>query len=92
MDDEKINRHFEAVAGYASDIDLKLIALEETICDLFEMDEEKRKEFQKVLAEKFNQLLQIRMEQSEDIDPKLAARIFRGRNPYDSDASGEEEG
>jgi hypothetical protein len=91
MKDEKINRHFEALAGYASDIDLKLIALEETICDLFEMDEDRRKEFQKALAEKFKYLLQVRMEESEDIDPLLAARIFRGKNPYDSDPSGEEE-
>lgn len=83
--DENVRKNFEAIAAYTSDIDLRLMALEMTICDLAGADDEKKALFQKLISKNLKYLLQARMEGAEDIDPELAARIFRGKNPYKED-------
>ncbi len=89
--DEETQKHIEGLTSYANSIDLRLLAVEEAICEMFGFDETKKEIFRKKIADNAKLFLQIRMEEVEDVDPALAARLLGAQNPYSKDEDNPED-
>ncbi len=76
------NKLNEDLFGYVHRTDLRLIALQQAICELLKFDERQKKKFEKMVETNYKFLLQVSMEDVETSDPALAARLLDGQNPY----------
>ena len=76
---QKLN---EELFGYVHRTDLRVIALEQAIGDLLKLTPKQKEIFHKMVTSYYDALLAASMEQTEDIDAALAARLLDGQNPY----------
>ncbi|MEY2465843.1 MAG: hypothetical protein QOD03_364 [Verrucomicrobiota bacterium] len=72
----------ESLYGYIHRTDLRLIALQQTVCEFLKLDGKQKETFDKTVESNYQMLLQVSMEHVEQKDSALAARLLDGQNPY----------
>ena len=84
--DDILERH----TVFLMKLDCRLIALQSVIEDTLELDQDRKVKFRALIDKVFDRLVQERLEQAENSNPELAARVLRGWNPYSKDQSDDE--